>query len=72
MDRNTLQEKDPHLLPLIVVEEITGFKRSYIYKGIANGTFPAPIKVGRRASRWNSNEVYTYVRALIKQRDATA
>ena len=38
--------------------------RSWIYKEIASGKFPAPIKIGR-ASAWDSSELDAWFEALI-------
>lgn len=34
------------------VEKITGRSRSSIYAGIEDGTFPKPVKIGKRAVAW--------------------
>lgn len=35
------------------VEDITGLSRSTIYKMMAEGDFPLPKRISRRAVRWN-------------------
>ena len=49
------------LLRLKEVQEIVGFKSNFIYAGISAGTFPAPLKIGKRASRWHESDVYKWV-----------
>ena len=44
MNNRLLRAKD--------VEELTKFKIDWIYKQIAKGKFPKPIKIGR-SSRWS-------------------
>lgn len=39
-------------LRLPAVEEFSGLKRSAIYDGVAKGTFPKPVRIGRRAVAW--------------------
>jgi len=48
-----------HRMPL--VEEKTGLKKSQIYELIARGEFPAPVKLGKRASAWRSDEVDRWI-----------
>ena len=49
-----------------VIEE-TGKGKSSIYKDIAEGTFPAPIKIGPRASGWIDSEVEDWKKEQIKK-----
>lgn len=49
------------LLRLPTVLEITGLKKSTIYAGAKNGTFPKPVKVGSRAVAWRSDEVKQWI-----------
>lgn len=60
----------PVLLRLPEVKARTGLSRSEIYRRIAIGTFPAPIKIGRRASAWSSIEIDRWIAERIAQRDA--
>lgn len=39
------------------VETLTGIPRSTLYAKIADGDFPAPVKIGRRAVGWREAEV---------------
>lgn len=45
------------------VETIVGLKRSAIYQHIKDGRFPAPVKLGARCSRWNSDSIREYLAA---------
>ena len=47
----------PRLLRLKTVLLITGLARSTIYRMIAEHTFPAPVKIGKRAVAWRPEEV---------------
>ncbi|MEQ1511175.1 MAG: AlpA family transcriptional regulator [Lysobacteraceae bacterium] len=64
--------------PALILERLpqirarTGFSRSEIYRRIALGTFPAPIKLGVRASAWNSAEVDAWITERIAARDRDA
>ena len=48
-------------LRLPEVQERTGFSRSFIYKSVNDKSFPAPRKVGGRASVWLESEVNTWM-----------
>lgn len=43
------------------VEAITGRGRSAIYEGIANGTFPKPVKIGARAVAWPESVIREWI-----------
>lgn len=43
----------------------TGLSRSTIYRRIADGTFPEPIKAGPRASRWLESEIDAWMQEQI-------
>jgi prophage regulatory protein len=60
------------LLRLPQVKTRTGLSRSELYRRIAMGTFPAPIKIGARASAWSSIEIECWIAERIAQRDAGA
>lgn len=38
-----------------------GIARSTIYKLIQDGDFPKPVKITRRTSAWNEDEVQAYL-----------
>lgn len=50
------------------VEEVTGLSRSTIYAMMAEGTFPKPMKLGKRAVGWREEDV----RAWLDSREASA
>lgn len=43
------------------VEAITGRSRSAIYEGMADGTFPKPVKIGARAVAWPESSIRTWI-----------
>jgi prophage regulatory protein len=45
----------------------TGLSRSNIYRRIAQGTFPPPIKIGPYTSAWSADEVARWVDARIAE-----
>lgn len=58
---DTIQK--PRLIPIGSVEELTGFKKSSIYKWIQEGSFPPPVKIGR-SSRWASDEIDAWIDSM--------
>ena len=54
------------LLRLPDVESLVGLRKSSIYSGVAQGTFPAPIKLSRRAVAWPASAIDAWVMARIK------
>jgi len=50
-------ESLPQLLRLPAVLQATGLARSTIYRMIAEGNFPAPIKLAKRAVAWRPDHI---------------
>jgi prophage regulatory protein len=51
------------------VEETTGLPRATIYDKISKGTFPKPIKLGKRSVGWLETEIIAWQKARIAERD---
>lgn len=60
----------PSFLRLSEVARRTGLGRSTIYERIAQGTFPAPVKLSERTSAWVDIEVQDWIAARIAERPA--
>lgn len=45
------------ILRLPSVQELTGKSRSAIYSDVARGVFPVPVRLGRRAVGWRSQDI---------------
>ena len=43
----------------------TGLSRSSIYLRVADGTFPQPVRLGKRAIGWIESEIDQWIRAQI-------
>ena len=43
------------------VEGFSSLSRSTIYRGIAEGWFPAPVKVGPRAVAWRGSDLLAWL-----------
>ena len=59
-------ETAERLLRLPEVIERTGLSRSSLYQRINQGTFPKPIKLGKRASAWPCSEIDQWVELTIQ------
>ncbi|MGB0467075.1 MAG: helix-turn-helix transcriptional regulator [Pontibacterium sp.] len=53
------------LLSMPQVEEITGFKKSYIFRERAAGRFPEPLRIGSSV-RWKASDVSAWIEAFSK------
>ena len=49
------------LLTYREVEQLTGLSHSTIFRKVRDGTFPAPVKVGKRALRWRESDVRAWI-----------
>jgi prophage regulatory protein len=47
------------------VHQLTGLCRSHVHAMVSRGDFPAPIKLGSRASAWVEGEVLQWVQDRI-------
>ncbi len=62
-----MQYKDfniPSLLRMVRLAEVirtTGRSRSSIYTDIKEGTFPKPIKIGKRSIAWSSEDISNWI-----------
>lgn len=56
----------PRLIRLPQVSSKSALKRSAIYQRIKDGTFPAPVSIGPRASAWIESEIDDWIEQRIK------
>ena len=63
-------EKAKRFIRLPEVISRTGYRRTSIYEKIAEGTFPASIKLGPRAVAWVSEEIEKWMDERVAERDA--
>lgn len=54
------------LLRLPEVERLIGLRKTWIYRSIQRGEFPAPIKLGQRAAAWPESEVHAWIAERIR------
>ena len=43
------------------VEQLTRLSRSTILRKVRDGTFPAPVKAGKRALRWRESRIRAWI-----------
>lgn len=58
----------PTLLRMVRLAETihrSGLSRSSIYAGIKEGTFPKPVKIGKRSVAWSSEDISNWIAARI-------
>ena len=55
------------ILRLPLVKSRTGLSRSSIYLGIAQGTFPKQISLGKRTVGWVESEIEAWVSDQIER-----
>lgn len=53
--------KPGKLLRLPSVEDRTGLKKSSIYAGWKEGTFPAPVRLSARAVAWREEDIDRFI-----------
>ena len=51
------------------LEEQLGLSRSAIYQMVADGLFPKPIKLGRRAVGWRADDVENWLSEMQEASD---
>lgn len=66
MQANTTTTAPQRLLRLPEVESLVGLRKSSIYEGVKSGTFPAPIKLSRRAVCWSAAAIDAWITERIK------
>lgn len=59
--------RNDRILRLGEVMRKVGVGKTSIYEGVHKGTFPAPIKLGPRASGWLQSEVEAWLQERIEQ-----
>jgi len=52
----------PPLLRLPAVLHLTGLARSTVYRMVADHTFPAPVRIAKRAVAWRREELQRWTR----------
>ena len=56
-----------NLLTMREVEQAVGLSKSANYNRIALGTFPQPVKIGAKSSRWRDSDLQAWVDSLPRR-----
>lgn len=56
------------IIRLPAVRERTGLARTSIYTAIAAGTFPAPVRLGKRSVGWRAADVNAWIASRVSTR----
>ena len=64
----TMQTQQVVRLPEVI--NMVGMSKGSIYNFIKDGTFPAPIKLGPKASGWLVSEVQNWIAERVSARPA--
>ncbi|GHU17785.1 hypothetical protein FACS189475_02170 [Betaproteobacteria bacterium] len=57
------------LLPRVAVQQTVAMSRSSLYRLIAEGSFPAPVYVGKKRVAWLESEVMQWIDARTEERN---
>ena len=60
------------IMRLEEVMSVTGFKRSSVYKYVALGLFPKPVRLTGKSVGWVSVEIEDWIKARIAERDRSS
>lgn len=63
-DRVRIREAERLLLTRQQVEEMCAISRSEIYRRMAEGTFPKPVRLGENCVRWRLADITAWAAAL--------
>ncbi|HCM9633673.1 TPA: AlpA family transcriptional regulator [Enterobacter hormaechei subsp. steigerwaltii] len=61
-----MKNQATRLIRLPEVLERTGYGKSWIYRLISEGRFPAPVKIGVRAVAFVESEVDEWIQSVIE------
>ena len=65
------QDRPTRLIRLPEVKGRVGLSRSSIYSRIAEGTFPAPVRLGEKSVAWQEADIDTWIAAVVSRFSAT-
>lgn len=66
-DKNMAIETPPTLLKVSQVEKITSASKASLYRWIAAGHFPPPVKIGPQRVAWRATDVIAWTAKLTHQ-----
>lgn len=63
---------ESQLINIKTVAAATGYGRSAIYERVREGTFPKPIRLGQRCTRWRVADVQAWLDQAVQSAKAAA
>ncbi len=63
------QVEELRILRIKEVTRLTGLSESTIYAMVEVGTFPKPIRLGKRSVGWRASDVYAWLQAPERRWD---
>ncbi|MNF65287.1 Prophage CP4-57 regulatory protein (AlpA) [compost metagenome] len=51
----------PQLMRRRMVQDLTGLSRTTIYRLMAAGKFPRPVRIGERAVAWRADDLAAFI-----------
>src|SRR4051794_23755681 len=61
-----------HLLRITNVQARTGLSRASVWRFVRDASFPAPVRIGRRAVAWLDTEVDSWIADRVKARNTSS
>lgn len=61
-----LEQNTDYLINLKQVLSLTGKSKSSIHREVINGSFPSPVRTGKRAVAWRLSELKNWMDSLEK------
>ena len=56
-----MSHSKPTLLRIKSVQDLTGLRKSSLYANMKDGSFPSPVRIGKRAVAWKSSDVEHWI-----------
>ena len=69
MEKQSSNCDELQLVRMSTVLAMVGLSRAEIYRRIHAGTFPGPVPIGERAVAFNVQEIRSWIRARLLERD---
>jgi prophage regulatory protein len=58
------------VLKRLAVQDKAGLSKTALYQKISEGTFPKPVRLGRKAVGWIESELDQWIAARVSERDS--
>jgi prophage regulatory protein len=66
------EPKPPELLRITKVQARTGLSRASVWRLVRDASFPAPVRIGRRAVAWLDTEIDSWIANCVKARNTSS